>query len=958
MKEDLAGLVRGELRFDDVSRTLYSTDASLFQVMPAGVVVPRDEQDVHAVVRYAREQGISLIGRGAGSGMAGESLGPGLVIDFTKHFRQIVAVNADTVRVQVGVVYRSLQEALATVGRRFAPDPASGTQCTIGGMLANNASGARALQHGYTRDHVRAIRAVLDDGSIEDLGLESCVVPDENRTRKQAIVAGLLPLLTDNAELIRACQPGTRFNRCGYLLNDVLGPDVIDLARLTIGSEGTLALFTEATLRIVPLPLERSVGILGFRTLEAAARAVPGCLPARPAACELLDRRLLSLTCEAQPEYQRILGPGVEAVLLYEIEADQPGEAGARGGELGRRLQREPGFLHHHQAADEAECAWLWRLRDLALPLLHRMPGRDQPIPLIEDVGVPVEHLATYLHRVQEVLQKHQTTASFLIHAGAGQVHTRPFLDLRDPSQRDRARALAAEVHDLALDLGGTISTQHGVGLARTPWVARQYGRLFQVLRQVKAIFDPEHLFNPGKIVEGEQDPLDTHLRKDLSEPSSLPTWRLRWSSDSVTGQCHQCNGCGACRTEAPAQRMCPLFRATGDESATPRAKANLLRTLLAGQAEQLTSDAVREVADLCINCKMCAMECPARVNIPKLMLEAKAQHAAEQGLGLTRWLLARSEALAVLGSALAPLVNPLLAYAPVRWLMEKTVGIARQRRLPPFAARSFLARAERFGLTRKPRRSGPTVVYFVDVFANYHDPALAEAVVRVLEHNGVEVYVPPQQLGCGMAPLAQGDVSSAQRVARMNLQVLADLARAGHTIVCSEPTAAVMLRQDYRDLVDDPDTDLVARQTTELTTFLWRLHEQRRLRTEFKPLPLTLGHHVPCHVKALGLGVHGAKLLSLIPDLRVLTIDKSCSGMAGTYGLLAENFAASLAAGGPMLDAFGSEAIHAGSSECSPCRMQMEQGGGKRSLHPVQYLALAYGLMPEIAVELRGTER
>lgn len=959
--EDLKGVIRGELLFDDISRTLYSTDASIFQVQPLGVIVPANEEDIQAIVRYAAEHHVSVTARGAGSGLAGESLTEGLVLDLSRHFRQIGQIGEDTVRVQPGVVYRELNRQLAKVGRRFAPDPASGEQCTIGGMLANNASGAHALKHGYTRDHVHQLRVVLNNGEADRLGQEPRSPVNGSGTRKREILAGLVPLLEQNAELIRACQPRTRFNRCGYLLHDVLTPENVDLGRLLVGSEGTLALFTEATLRTVPLPEGRGLTLLGFPGLEAATKAVLRCVASQPAACELLDRRLLTLVRGAYPEYEALVPAATEAVLLVEFESECAGEARRASEDLLRLFQEQQDLTVGKSAENDAEVAWLWRLRDLALPMLYGLPGKAQPVAFVEDVGVPPEQLGLYLHRVQDILQKQQVTASFLVHAGAGQIHTRPFLDLRRPENAAKLRAITEEIYHLVFDLGGTISTQHGVGLARTPWVAQQYGRLYSVFCEVKALFDPENLFNPGKIVGNEKDVLATNLRRDSRPEVAEAGWRLRWTAGGVQSQCHACNGCGSCRTEEPARRMCPLFRVHKTEEATPRAKANLLRSLLDGAlpAEQLTSDAIREVADLCVNCKMCAIECPARVDIPKLMLEAKAAHAAEHGLSRSDWVLARTENFAAWGSAFAWLVNAALANRPARWLLERMLGVSRRRRLPTFAHRDFLRLAGRKGWTRPPRRrDGRRVAYFVDVYANYNDPSLAEAVVAVLRHNGIDVYVPTGQTGCGMAPLAQGDVEAARRMAERNIRVFADLARGGYTIVCSEPTAAVMLRQDYLHLIDDPDVQLVAQQTRELTAFLWELHQQGWLRTDFQPLDLSLGHHVPCHVKALQESVAGPRLLALIPRLRTHTIDVSCSGMAGTFGLKSENFDVSLAAGASMIERLSRDDILFGSSECSACRMQMEQGTRKRSLHPVQYLALAYGLMPDLARRLRQPVR
>jgi len=968
-RDDLKGLLKGELLFDELSRALYSTDASIFQVQPAAVVVPQDEEDVQALVRYAAEHKLPLVARGAGTGLAGESLGTGLVVDLSQHFRTVLEVGAETIRVQPGVTWRNLNTRLAQVGRRFAPDPASGDICTVGGMIANNASGARALRHGYTRDHVMALRVVLDTGDAAAVGKEPLHPPAATETgHLQDIVSTVGFLLEQNADLIRTCRPRTPFNRCGYQLHDLVRDDALDLSRLLCGSEGTLAIVTEATLRTIPLPGGRALVLLGFATLEAALRAVMHTLPTQPAACDLVDRRLLTLArgSEASAVAAQI-PPAAEAVLLVEYEADSPAEARAAVLALTDQLCRGQRLaLHALPAFEHDEIDRLWHLREVALPSLYALRGGRQPVPLIEDVGVPVEQLAVYLHRVQEILRGHETTASFLVHAGTGQVHTRPFLDLLQPDEVSKLAAIAEEVHTLALDLGGTVSTQHGTGLARTPWVARQYGPLYPVFRQLKAVFDPHGIFNPGKIVGPDPALPVWPLRKagrgamsadaaDQQPPAAPPALQLRWTLDEVRDEAFRCNGCGHCRTETPPLRMCPIFRATHAEAASPRAKANLLRHLLQdGGVARLSSNDVRAVADLCVNCKMCALECPAHVNIPKLMLEAKAANVAEHGLDRKEWFLARTESFMRLGSNFAPLVNPALSSRTLRWVLEKLFGLSRQRRLPRFALRPFLRRAKRRGWTRKKPTDRPRVAYFVDVFANFNDPQIAEAVVAVLHHQDIDVYVPPGQRGCGMAALAHGDIETAREIAETNLRLCAEAAREGYTIVCSEPTAAVMLRQDYLDLVDDPDARLVAERTVEFTTFLWDLHGQGKLKTDFQTLDLAIGHHVPCHIKALGQVPAGPRLLELIPGLRVQTIDVSCSGMAGTFGLAAENYQTSRAAGRPMLEELQRAPVLFGSTECSACRMQMEDGAGKRTLHPAQYLALAYGLLPDVSRRLK----
>jgi FAD/FMN-containing dehydrogenase/Fe-S oxidoreductase len=965
IRDDLKGILKGELLFDDLSCALYSTDASIFEVRPIGVVVPRDEEDVQALVRYASEHRVPLVPRGAGTGLAGEALGDGLIVDLSKHFRRILDVGADTVRVQPGVVYRDLARELARIGRRFAPDPANG-ECTLGGMWATNASGARAFRHGFTRDHVLRLRIVLDNGDAVDVGRQSRWPIGETSGRLNDIISSVVTLLEQHAQTIQTCRPRTRFHRCGYLLHDVLDAESLDLARLLIGSEGTLALFTEATLRTLPLPGGRAVVLLGFVRLDTALRAAQLASATGPTACDLIDHRLLSLARGSHSSVADLVPAVAEAVLLVEYEVDTPAEAARQAHDLAHRLHRcERLAVLAHVASDGPSRQRLWQVREAVLPSLYGLRGTTQPLAFVEDVGVPPELLPGYLRRVQEVLQRHETTASYLIHAATGQVHMRPFVEWRGPENAARLWALADEVYEIVLDLGGTISAQHGTGLARTPWVSRQAGPLFTVFRELKAIFDPRNLFNPGKIVGPPSAPSSWPLRRlanlqrvgganDGEASVVYAPGSLQRPNDGVV-ECNRCNGCGECRTESPTQRMCPIFRATHDEAATPRAKANLMRYVFQPDADPhlFSSDAVRTIADLCVNCKMCAHECPARVNVPKLMLQVKAANVAEHGLDRTDWAMARTESFASLGSAFAPLANTVLGNPVARWLLEKLFGLSRRRRLPAFAARSFLRRAQRRGWTRKPHSARPRVAYFVDIFANYSDPLIAEAIVAVLHHNGIEVYVPPRQGGCGMAPLAYGDVETARETVQYNLLALADLAREGYPILCSEPTAAVMLRHDALDLLDDPDARLVAAQTVESTAFLWDLYQQGNLRIDFQPLPFAVGHHVPCHLKALGRPPMGPALLSLVPQMRVHTIDVSCSGMAGTYGLKAANYETSLAAGWPMLEQLRRPHVLFGSTECSTCRIQMEDAAAVRTLHPAQYLALAYGYLPELRQRL-----
>ncbi len=985
--DDLRGVFRGVIHFDTLTRGLYSTDASPFQVQPLAVAVPEDANDVAALVRYCSEHAIPIIPRGAGTGVAGESLGPAMMLDCSVKLRGIGEVTRNTVTVEAGATCAAVNAELAKHGRCFAPNPASAATCTIGGMIATNASGGNAFRHGYTRDHVVGLRVVLDDGTAaEFMGSDSkSLSPEGSRAEQLSLAVG--DLLKANAAAIDHHRPRTSFNRCGYLLHDIHTPKGPDLAKLLVGSEGTLAVVTSATLRTIPLPGGTALALVGFPTLDAAVRGGLDLRQFDPVSCDLLDRRLLSVSRRTGSDGIGSIPPSVGAALLITFEGDTEREATEHATNAIETLRR----THLMRLLAEPSCqpdrvARVRGVREAAVAGLYGLTRGSRPLAFVEDIGVPPEQITAFLAGTQDVIKRYELTASFLIHALTGQIHTRPFVNLDDPADRAKLWPVAEAIHSLALSLGGTVSTQHGVGLARTPWVERQYGPVFGVFRELKRVFDPKNLLNPGKIVGPDPSREAWPLRKaehqnakataSSGEESQPAPPLLIWKESTPADEVAKCSGCGDCRTASPARRMCPVFRATGEEAATPRAKANLLRVL--SDPAAATPDEVKDVAALCVNCKMCRDECDARVNIPKLMLETKAALVAEHGMDRTDWVLARAEGFASLGSNFAPLVNRLLGRRSVRWMLEKLLGVSRSRRLPTFALRNFFRRARGQGLSRNTaalnsaqgngagasqepsaalrRHDSATsrVVYFVDTFAAYNDPLIGEATVAVLRHNGIEVFVPPRQIGCGMAALAVGDVDAAREAATRNVRVLADLAREGYRIVCSEPTAAVMLSQDYLDLLDDPDAAAVAANTIELTTFLGELHAAGRLRTDFSPLNLSLGHHVPCHLKALRKPPAGPALLALIPGVRVHTVDVGCSGMAGTWGLKAANHKLSLLAGAPVLAEVDRPGLLFGSTECSTCRMQLQDGTGKRTLHPVQYLAYAYGLLPEIEARLR----
>ncbi|MBS0205803.1 MAG: FAD-binding protein [Planctomycetes bacterium] len=968
--EDMAGLFRGELACDPVSTSLYATDGSLHQVTPLAVACPRDRDDLITLVNYAAEQHLPLIARGAGTSVGGEALGNGIIVDFARHMHGIEQIGDQTVQVQPGVVHSVLNRVLAQTGRCFAPDPSNSSTTTIGSMAALDAAGSHSLRSGSTRDHVVGLEAVLANGTCFHAELEplefapAAELTDPGLVTKREIVRQLARLLTKHATLIGEKQPADLpRNRAGYFLRGTLSPTHLNLPRLLVGSEGTLAIFSSITLRTVSLPAHRGAMLISFGSLEGAVRAVADITDDDPSACDLLDRRLLTLARETDTRFERLLPAGAEAALLVEHVGFSENEVAGKLTSLTKRLgELTDSGATAFVARTAEELEFLWSLPLRVVPLLNgvRAPT-SSPLPFVEDVAVPPAALEEFVVRMRRILQRHEVTASLYSHAGVGQLHIRPFLPQPTMANASRMEALARDLYHAALSLGGSISGEHGLGLSRTAFLRSQYGELYRVFQEIKRLFDPHNQLNPGKVLTDDPHLTVHHLRPVSAPDAQLFDLQLRWSPQQMNETAVACHGCGACRTQEPAQRMCPFFHAIPSEDRSPRAKANAVRAVFDGRiaAHELASPEMRQLADRCFNCKQCERECPNHVDIPHLMIEAKAQYLATNGPRTSEWFLSRVHSWGDFLCRFSWLVNPLLGNSAARWVLERTLGVAAARRLPTFARRPFLKSARR-EWTSPPAtiRGGQPVVYFVDHFANYHDPELATAFARILEFNSQKVHVPPRQLPSGMALISMGDLDTARSIAENNVRILAEFAREGSPIVCTEPAAAVCLKFEYPKLVSHPDAQVVAAQVVEAGTFLSGLRRHGQLRTEFAELPLIATYHTPCHMKMLGPTTPLADLCSLIPFFAARRSENGCSGLAGTFGLTREHFQESLEIGRDLIERMRADDHHLGLTECSSCRLQMEQRSPTPTLHPLKILALAYGLMPEIHRRLKPNTR
>jgi FAD/FMN-containing dehydrogenase/Fe-S oxidoreductase len=991
----LRSLMRGDVEFDPVSRRLYATDAGLSQIEPLGVVSPRDADDVVRLVGYVNEMGLSLVPRGMGSGLNGAAVGAGIQVDFTRYMHSVleVAPDASWVRVQPGLVMASLNRLLQPRGGFFPPDPSSENHCSLGGMIGTNASGARTVAYGATKDHVLALDVVLADGSLfkaRPLELEGPALGAllTGGTAAGKAFAVVLPALHGNQESIRARMPRVVKNSCGYRIETLLdgalpsgaatpadlarclvpSPEptlkMVNLQKLFVGAEGTLGLITEATLHLAPLPAKRGIAMAYFPSIFASGEAVPGILALAPTAVEIMDSRFLALVRLHDSGVDTMLPEHTDTALLIEFEGRDDGELDEKFNALRHHLDGTAA-LRLVRARTDAETDYLWRVRKSSVALMQRTPGPRQPLPFIEDITVHPTELPKCVDFLQKLFDREGVQAVTVGHVGDGNLHTRPVLDPMDPDDRRVMQRLYDEVSAYVLGVRGTLSGEHGDGLVHTPRLRAMYGEeIYDFFTRIKKAFDPKGIFNPGKKV-GPQS-IDRTLFRDVRYGPGYRTLpqkpTLHFSNRGYESEIERCHGCALCKS-AVITTMCPTYKATRREHASPRAKANLLRAIIAGALDPRSacvSAAAKKVTDYCIACGMCAVECPSRVNIPKLMLEAKSSYREHHRPSATDMLLSRAEKVSRLGSLAAPVANRLLDLPFARRLAEPLLGIDRRRPIAPFAKRSFRktvagrrrreARAEAATIAGQTDSGSPapTVAYFCDLFADYNDPELALTVERVLAAHGVNVALPDQRAS-GVPEMLYGYADRARQITAFNVRAALPLVKAGALVVSAEPTATLAFKVHYPDYLVSPDCSLVANATRDLGEFLVR---QRLDHPESVPAAgplrsgsLRIGYHQPCHLKSQQVGNPSLELLREIPGVEVIDLSAGCCGMAGTFGLKTGTYDLSLAVGKPLFDRVAEVAPDLLASDCSTCRMQLSHATGVNVVHPVTLLAEAYGI-------------
>ena len=945
---DLAKVVRGDVFTDILHRAAYASDASIYQIIPGCVVSPRDAADVAAVVKYARANGIPAAARGAGSGVAGESLCSGIVFDMRRYMNRIISVeDGGAIAVfEPGMVLDDLNNRLADYGRKIGPDPSSGNRATVGGCVANNATGAHSLEYGYIGDYVESIEAVLADGSVVEF--KNDFDPKEAVDEKLASTAkGCISILSGKEAVITKALPGTKRNRSGYSIAGVCHNGKIDLAQLMAGSEGTLGVFTKIKLRAVVLPKAKGLLQLEFDSLDKMARAVPIIVDSGASACELMDRQLVDMAIEAMPEYKDVLFVGGVTALLVE----HTGETAEQVREKIEATNSKVGKLARgcEIISEPMQQKRLWKSRKDAAALLERRKGRKRPVPFVEDVSVENKRLAEYISGLEKIGKRYDIAMSFYGHAGDGELHVRPYLDLSDPSDVEKMQAIAGDVFELAWSLGGTISGEHAVGLVRAAFLRRQYGdEIYELMKAIKNVFDPDGVMNPGKIISEDADVMVRNLRAGHKwEPERLKT-DLYFGADEIRAEIEQCSGCGVCLSRESDLRMCPVFRAVGEELGSSRAKANVLRLWATGQLEKkdFESAEFRKFLDLCVNCKACSRECPAGVDISKLMAAARAEYVRRRGLRRAEFALSHNRYLSMLGGAFAPISNFFMQLSIFKWFLEKFSGIDRQRSMPSFAGGSFLRAGRKYlRACATIEKTADKVAYFVDTYANYNDHELGFAVLEVLRHNDIEVIL-PEQRPVPLPAIVYGNVKRARKDLAYSVKYLAKAVRDGYKIVCSEPSAALCLRQELRHFVAGEDAQLVSENTFELMSYLLDLFKQNRLQPVTSSIPHNFVYHQPCHLYALGEGRAGVELLRRLCSASITELDAGCCGIAGTFGFNKKNYELSSQIAARLKEALEKSPVKEVLTECAACKMQIEHLSGVTVVHPIKVLSEAYQIV------------
>ena len=945
LQRELQQRIAGDVRFDDFSRVLYSTDASIYQMKPIGVVIPRNADDVQATIEVAAKHGVPILPRCGGTSLAGQGVNTGLVLDFSKHMNQVLEVNSEEgwARVQPGIVLDHLNRQLYQHGYHYAPDPTTSNRACVGGGIGNNTCGSHSVIYGKTVDHIMEVQTVLSDGSRAHFGridaseLEGKLSGD---TLESRIYRGVTEISQANRDEIEARYPKVIRRVSGYNLEDFFGDGPVNMARMVVGSEGTLCAVTEAKINLVPRPVTRGLAVVHFQDLVRACEATIPILEHDPSAVELVDRMMLD-RCRESLGFARnmsFLEGEPDSLLLVEFYGESEEELRSKLEDLKGRMGHARLAYASVNMTDASQQANVWAIRRAGLGLLMSVHGDAKPLPYVEDTAVDPDWLGEYVRRFQEVVRYHNTEAGYYGHASVGCLHIRPLVSLKDQQGIDRMVSIAEAVSDLVLEFGGSLSGEHGDGIVRGVFTEKMFGpQIYDAFRQVKRVFDPKGIMNPGKIID--TPGLTENLRFGTAYQATSPNVTLDFSADTnFAGAVEQCNGMGACRkTEGT---MCPSYMVTREEEHSTRGRANLLRAVLSGALpkETLTSKRLYEAMDLCLECKGCKAECPSGVDMAKLKYEFLDKYTQANGLSLRARFFANVNTLSRWACRFAPVSNWMTGNRLSKRLMHSLLGVEAKRQPPSFARPTFPAWFRK----HRPLGSGirGEVVLFNDTYMNYNYTSIGIAATEVLELAGFKVVL-ANPVCCGRPMLSKGLMAKAAENARRNVEALYEHAQKGTPIIGCEPSCLLSLRDEYPELVPGEKAATVARNSYLIDEFLSKLAESDDLGLDFNQANKKVLFHGHCHQKALSGTGTATRVLRLPPNYQVEDVNAGCCGMAGAFGYEKEHYDISMSIGDMTL--FPAVRAKDDSWEVAvsgvSCRQQVESGTGRRARHIIEVL-------------------
>ena len=958
-RQDIANELRqridGEVRFDPYSRLLYSTDASIYQMEPVGVVIPRSAADVQAVVDFAARERIPVLHRSGGTSLAGQTVNHAIVLDFSKYLNNVLEVNADEqwARVQPGIILEQLTRQMSPHGLQYAPDPTTANRACVGGGIGNNTCGAHSVIYGKTLDHIRELDVVLSDGSTAHFGpldapqLESRL---SGTGLESDIYRGVFRIAREQQDEINRTYAKIQRRVSGYNLDEFILDDhrldghrrdgSVNLARMVVGSEGTLCVVTEAKVSLVPRPTQTALSVLHFRSIFDASEATTSVLQHEPSSIELIDKMVLD-RCRAALGQSHLLSfidgdPG--AMLLVEFYGENDAELNAKMDALKADIRLAYACVN---ILDTAGQAAVWNVRKGGLGLLMSTKGDAKPIPFVEDPAVDPAVMGEFVRRFDEIVVEHGTTAGYYGHASVGCLHIRPLISLKTQDGIDKMVSIGCAVADLIKEFGGSMSGEHGDGIVRGVWTRKMFGdRIYNAFRELKQTWDPDGIMNPGKIID--TPPMTENLRYGTAyQPQALPTI-LDFSADAgYAGAVEMCNGMGACRKLDGS--MCPSFMATRDEEHSTRGRANLLRAALAGRMPDgaegpITDERLHQALDLCLECKACKAECESGVDLAKLKYEFLHHYHERHGVPLRSRLFAGINGLNRLGSRYAPVSNWLAGSGLGRTLASKMLGISRERRLPAFARQSF---PDWFAQRPRPPAAAKygAVALYNDTFMNYNYPEIGIAAVELLEAGGYRVEL--LNAGCcGRPMISKGLLGQARQQARDSIAALYAVAAQGIPIVGCEPSCLLTLRDEYPELVADDRAQTVAANAFLLDEFLANAQAAGRLDLQFADLPKQVLFHGHCHQKAMVGTAPALAALRMPPGYQVELINAGCCGMAGSFGFEQEHYAISQQIGGlALFPAIAAKPDWEIAVMGVSCRQQVEHGANRPARHLAEVL-------------------